>query len=496
MTMPGRRTSGERVQSFGRHPGTSRAWGQFQKTNKSEVIMALPITAGAGRIIALPDGNPASLVSSVSSPGPDPTILAVSADLRAIALGTPRQVAAGMSLLGRETSVQMDCLAQHLGETDRSVLDRSTHFIDSGQFDHESINEDFFSEVSRRNQADTEQSPQSRARTILGAGLQLLEKAREPGLNLLNITARTGLIVTLTTVLRQVIGYYVEQAIREGDSPQASQAWNVAAVTMIGPAMSLLGALRDEGAGTANLQTRLGRVCMASITMGSLIAAHLTGASGSMLSTAINTTVYTFARDLCNAFFPLNDNAGPVTAQATGVSMAAFGTVQYLLEQLGALMPLSGPGRAAAGLGWNLGVDVVAGALNSVGAVMDDFVFVLCRSWPLLSPQVGLGPVSVDPESLQQRVLEVRAGVRVPTAQQLGNALFNNGAARTSAFMAIVLAVGAAATELSLTDLGENSQVQLVNVVLGIMMMLIYFPFILSCSQSTPEAKPAAQLQA
>ena len=234
---------------------------------------------------------------------------------------------------------------------------------------------------------------------------------------------------------------------------------------------------------------------MASITMGALIAAHLTGASSSMLSTAINTTVYTIARDLCNAFFPFNENAGAVTAQATGVSMAAFGTVQYLLEQLGALMPLSGPGRAAAGVGWSLGADAIAGTLNAFGAVIDDFVFLLCRSWPLLSPSVGLGSVSVDPESLQQRVrdaLEVRIKGRVPTAQQLGNELFNNGASRTSAFMGLVLALGTISLELSLTDLGENTQAQLLNIGLGMMMMLIYFPFIWSCSQSKPEAKPAA----
>ncbi|MNV48403.1 hypothetical protein D3C71_1403070 [compost metagenome] len=289
----------------------------------------------------------------------------------------------------------------------------------------------------------------------------------------------------------------MEKASREGDSPEASQAWAVAAITMIGPAVSLMGAIRDECAGTANLQTRLGRVCMASITMGSLIAAHLTGASSSMLSTAVNTTVYTFARDLCNAFFPFKEkNAGAVNDKATAVSMAAFGTVQYVLEHLAPLMPASGPGRAAADLGWSLGADAIAGAVNALGAVIDDVVFILCRSWSLLSPSVGLEAASVDPESLRQHALEVRTEARVPTAQQLRDAMFNNAASRTSAFMGLVLALGAATVELSLTELGENTQVQLVNVALGMMMMLIYFPFIWSCSQSDREPKPAAQLQA
>ena len=376
------------------------------------------------------------------------------------------------------------------GETGHIVAGQVSVFIDHGDLPEGGRNEeDLFARARELNSVDTEQTRESRMRTVLEAGLELLDSARGPGLNLLNVTARTGLVVALTTVLRQIVGYYVEQAIREGDSPEASRAWAVAAITMIGPALSLMGAIRDECAGTANLQTRLGRVCMASITMGSLIAAHLTGASNSMLSTAINTTVYTFARDLCNAFFPLNDNAAAVNDKATAVSMAAFGTVQYLLEQLAPLMPPSGPGRAAAGIGWSLGADVIAGTVNAFGAVVDDFVFILCRSWPLLSPSVGLG--SVDVESLEQRVLEVRTEARVPTAQQLGNAMFNNAASRTSAFMGIVLALGAAAVELSLTDLGENTQAQLLNIALGIMMMLIYFPFIWSCSQSAPEAKPA-----
>ena len=412
-------------------------------------------------------------------------------------LGTPRQVAAAMATMGQRVEIQMQEMYTQLGETDRIVVGRASDFIESGDLPQEFINEDLFELVAESNRTDIEQTPESRMRTVLEACLELLEKAREPACNLLNVTARTGLVVTLTTVLRQLVGFYVEKAIREGDSPEASQAWTVAAITMIGPAVSLMGAIRDERTETANLQTRLGRVCMASITMGSLIAAHLTGASSSMLSTAVNTTVYTFARDLCNAFFPFKEeNAGAVNDKATAVSMAAFGAVQYALEHLAPLMPASGPARAAADLGWSLGADAIAGAVNALGAVIDDVVFILCRSWSLLSPSVGLEAASVDPESLRQHALEVRTEARVPTAQQLRNAMFNNAASRTSAFMGLVLALGAATVELSLTELDENTQVQLVNAALGMMMMLIYFPFIWSCSQRDPEPKPAAQSQA
>lgn len=452
------------------------------------------ISGSTGNIFAV-SGNDTSRVSSAGSRLIEALDLA-SPGFQARTLGSSREVAAGMTHLARSVESVLQQCREEQGETGQNVATAVNDFIHDGVSLQGTQLGALSAAVNQLNALDTQQTRESRMQSVLAAGLELLESARGPGLNLLNVTARTGLVVALTTVLRQIVGYYVEQAIREGDSPEASRAWEVAAIAMIGPALSLMGAIRDECAGTANLQTRLGRVCMASITMGSLIAAHLTGASSSMLSTAINTTVYTFARDLCNAFFPLNDNAGAVTAQATGVSMAAFGTVQYLLEQLAPLMPLSGPGRAAAGVGLSLGADAIAGALNAFGAVIDDFVFILCRDWPLLSPSVGLGAVSVDPESLQQRVLEVRTEARVPTAQQLGNAMFNNAASRTSAFMGLVLTLGAVAVELSLTELGENTQAQLLNIGLGIMMMLIYFPFIWSCSQSAPEAKPAAQLQA
>lgn len=407
------------------------------------------------------------------------------------ALGSPREIGAGMTLLGRRTDDELRSAHERLGESDQRIAQDVRVFIEDGLAGAGSPIGDVLARATELNAMQSGQTRESRMQAVLTAGLEWLDSARGPALNLLNVGARTGLIVTLTTVLRQVVGFYVEQAIREGDSPQASQAWNVAAITMIGPALSLMGALRDEGAGTANLQTRLGRVCMASITMGALIAAHLTGASDSMLTSAINTTVYTVARDLCNAFFPLNNNAGAITAQATGVTTVAFGTVQFLLAELGALMPVSGPGRAAAGLGLSLGAEVIAGALNGVGAVIDDVISLLCRSWPLLSPSAGLEPAWVDPESLQQSVLEVRAGVRLPTAGQLGDALLNVTASRTSAFHAINLVVGAAAVALATTDHGENTQGHILNVCLMGMLMLIYFPFIWSCSQSAVFAKPA-----
>jgi hypothetical protein len=460
--------------------------------------MAIPISGTTGRVIALPDTS-ASISTQVTGQDSrltlDASALVLSPVFRVEDLGTRRQILAGVERLGRAVIAYETETFTYLGETDRNVVGQVSAFIECRAMPREVINEEFFSRIDQRDAADTEQTRESRARSVLDAGLEMLKQAEGPGLNLLNVIARTGLIVALTTVLRQVVSYYVEQAIQEGDSPQASQAWAVAAITMIGPAMSLMGAIRDECAGTANLQTRLGRVCMASITMGSWITAHLTGASSSMLTSAIATNVYTTARDVINAFVPLQSNAGDATTSATAVTTVFYGLVQHALAVLGAPMPLSGAGRYAAGLGYSLGADFIQGVLNAAGAVIDDFIFILCRSWPLLSPTAGLDSALSDPESLQRSVLEVRAGARLPSRAQLADALLNVNASRTSAFQAINLAVGAAAVELALSDYGETTQGHILNICLMGMLMLIYFPFIWTCSQRSDRSWSPEQLR-
>jgi hypothetical protein len=405
----------------------------------------------------------------------------VGADFRVDRLGTHRQILAGFERLDRAIGRELDQSHAEQGETAQSLISEVRIYVD-GEGQSAATGNSGLLQGAR---ALNPQTRESRMQAVVAAGIELLESARGTGLNLLNIAERTGLVVALTTVLRQMVGYYVEQAIREGDSPEASQAWEVAAIAMIGPAMSLIGAIRDECAGTASTQSRLGRVCMASIMMGALIAAHLTGASASMLTSAVNTTIYTFSRDVSNAFFPLRDNAGPATNRATGVSTVAYGAVQFALAELDALMPLSGAGRYLAGRDYSLVADLIQGGLNATGAVFDDFIFILCRSWPLLSPTAGLDCAISDPESLQRSVLQVRAGAQLPSWGQLANSLLNVNASRTSAFQAINLAVGAAAVKLAESDYGEDTQGHILNVCLMAMLMLIYFPFIWSCSQRT-----------
>ncbi|WP_242031539.1 hypothetical protein [Pseudomonas fluorescens] len=385
----------------------------------------------------------------------------------------------------REVTIQVEERYTQLGETDRVVVGRASDFVEHGQLPEESINEDFFNRVTELNAADTEQTRESRMHILLQAGMDWLEGAKEPGLNLLNIAGRTGLIVALTVVLRQVVAYNVEHALREGDSPEASRAWAVVAISMIGPALTLVGAIRNECDGTANPASRLGRVCMASITMGALIAAHLTGASQRLLPAVVGGSIYTLARGLANVFIPLHDNANPATAATTGVATAVYGVAQFLLAELGQLTPLSGAARAAAELGYSLGADAIQGLLTGLGVVVDDLVGIFCKSSHMLSPSPGMDSVFSDPQALQQMVLEVRASVQRPTPKQLLDALFDIGAMRLSVGYAIALVTGAVASLLSHSEIEEGYQGHVMSGCLALMAMIIYFPLIFGSAKRT-----------
>ncbi|MFJ3367566.1 hypothetical protein [Pseudomonas sp. NPDC086251] len=409
--------------------------------------------------------------------------LEISRNFQVEMLGTPRQIEAAMRLMERPVEIELQGCRGELGETGRSMVAQVERYIDDGFLPEYPPGECMFAQLTERHTADTEQTRESRMHSVLEAGLEALEAAKGPGLNLLNIAGRTGLIVALTIVLRQVVGFHVAQALREGDSPEASRAWAVVAQTMIGPALILVGAIRNECAGTASPGARLGRICMASITMGALIAAYLTGASKNLLPTVTGVTIYTLARGLANAFFPLKDNAGGVTAVATGVRTAAYGAAQFLLDELATLAPLSGPARAAAELGYSVGADAIQGALNAFGIVVDDTISILCKSWNLLTPSVGLDSVFSDPESLQQIVLEVRAGVQLPTRTQLADALLDIGALRLSAGHAISLVVGTVALLLSEAEVGEGERGHILSGCLAIMLMMVYLPLIFGSVQ-------------
>jgi hypothetical protein len=390
-----------------------------------------------------------------------------------------------MELLDRAVSVEVRESYRQLGEIDRNVVGRVNAFVDHRHLPEETIDAALFARVAELDAADTEQTRESRIQTMLEAGMEWLEASKGPALNLLHVTGRTGLIVALSEMLRQAANYHIEQALAEGDTPEATRAWAVVAIALMGPALTLIGAIRNERDGTASPASRLGRACMASITLGALIAAHLSDSTRNMLPAVVGGAVYTLARGLANACFPLLDNSGGGNVSTTLVTTGAYGAAQYALAHIGDLAPLRGATRAAAGIGYSLGADAIQGLLNGFGMVVDDVISILCKSCQLLAPSPGLDSVFSDPESLQQTVLKVRAGVQRPTRSQLADAALNIGAMRLSAGHAIALVLGAVATLLSDCEVEEGYQGHILNGCLALMAMVIYFPLILGSGKRT-----------
>ncbi|WP_175743784.1 hypothetical protein [Burkholderia ambifaria] len=167
--------------------------------------------------------------------------------------------------------------------------------------------------------------------------------------NGVNVGIRTGLIVGLTTTLRQVIGFSLEQALQLGDVPMPAREIIGAAAMLLGPALNVAGFVRDEVNHTATAQSRTARVAMLALSVGALLVASQTGEPstlGSLMgSFGPQMASYTLGRDLAQLFFPLSDNA-PINLGGALVGGAAYSGVQFGVgEAMDAWAPSSGAGR-------------------------------------------------------------------------------------------------------------------------------------------------------
>ncbi|MEZ1316886.1 hypothetical protein QIW53_12745 [Pseudomonas fluorescens] len=427
-------------------------------------------------------GAPTPATAAVS---PGPSAIAVSPDFCVSVMGTTRGIVAGLERVNLEVRVQIEACHTTLGATDLEGVSQVDAFIAEGRLPEVPLDPSLFARISELNALDREQSRDSRVQTLLEAGKGWLESARGPGLNLLNIAGRTGLVVALATVVRQAVSYYVEQALREGDSTSAGRAWVAVALTLVDLGLLIGGAVRNEVNGTANAASRLARVSMSAIMLGSLIAGHLTGASQRVLPAMIGGSIYTLARSVPTLFLSLQSNAGAPNAANTGATTVGNGVAQFLLAELGQVLPLSGAARAAQGLGYSVGADLVGGMLNGAGMVLDDMISIFCRSCQLLSPDPGRDSVFSDPQALQHEVLQVRAGLQRPTRSDLADTALGFGTFSLSAGHSITLVLGAVASLLDSAEVGEGYQPHIVAGCVALMVMIFYFPFVFGCAKRT-----------
>lgn len=354
-----------------------------------------------------------------------------------------------------------------LGETDATVAQDVEDFVRNGQRPANSGFEALFVEAER---LTSEPTPLGRMNALMEAAKGLLAAAKGPAFNLANVAGRTGLIVGLTKMLNYMVRQFIEEAFKLGNTPDGVKAWWVSAMAMIGPALILVGAIRNGLNGTGSVSANLWRVLTASITVGALIASHLTGSVSKALPAMVGATLYSVFRDLLNAIFPLKDNAAAPSTWNTGATAAIYGVSQYILAQVGQLIPESGSD------GNRFLPDLIRAGLDSFGSVLDDFVYMLCRSCERLTGVTLPEPPVAGYVQERERTLKVLASVQMPDRHQCANAAFNIGGQRLSVTHAFTLLLPA------MYSLLQDAQVKdpqgLLNLFIGFMAAAVYIPLV------------------
>lgn len=357
--------------------------------------------------------------------------------------------------------------------------------------------------------------------------------------NGLNAGIRTGIIVSLTTLLRQFIGFELEKALLLGDVSMPNREVIGAAAMLLGPGLNIAGFVRDERNHTATAHSRTARVGMFALSVGTLVAASQTGEPatlGSLMSSfGIQTASYTLARDLAQLFFPLRDNA-PMNLIGALAGTASYSGVQFGVgEAMDALAPSSGAGRvmaaaaarppandaattlgstasssnaksisdrirsAVSSLQPDWAQDVTRGILNAVAEISDDLVRPgISRALHVSQTQAAARRQALaegrDPEATVAALpkeetdgLRVRLEARIPNLTQVADQFLTTGAMRLSAFENIMGTAMSVATALAQTNLSSANQGHLINAVVAANVAVIYPLFLYSHQQRTSE---------
>ncbi|XBS70632.1 hypothetical protein ABK905_05545 [Acerihabitans sp. KWT182] len=156
--------------------------------------------------------------------------------------------------------------------------------------------------------------------------------------NVIAVATRTGTIVAMTTLLRQMLGFALEHGFQHLGKNAALPPRMVAGVAslLLGPGLNLAGAVRDERNGTATATSRISRIWMGMLSLGGLLIAaaydpivvigHKLAAIGPQMA------AYTLSRDLLQTLFPLHENGG-TNVPGTVCSGFMYGIAQLLLAE-------------------------------------------------------------------------------------------------------------------------------------------------------------------
>lgn len=460
-----------------------------------------------------------------------------------------------MSQIPRESQE----LAISLAELAEHGIDRENHRLQPGTAEHTVIQRaTAFVQARQQDQGGTPLTAGERCIAVMDFVGRIFANDFEEDswrwvANVCNTAIRTGLIVGMTTTLRQLVGFSLEKALQLGDAPMpVREAMGIAAM-LIGPALNVAGFVRDEVRGTATAQSELARIAMFTLSIGALIAVSKTGdpstLGASMSSTGVQVLTYTMARDLAQLFVPLHSNA-PINLGGSIAAGLIYGGVQFgVAEAMDAWGSDSGVQRvtmaadAAAhssenaermadwftselhstsdnlsdsdsirsrvtsalnALGPNLPQAAICGVINALGECIDELALGgISRALHVRQQQAtirreaqaeGRDPgAAVDELSRQDTEgLRLRLGLRWPSRTQAASQMLTTNAMRTEAFIKIGSVAGMVSESLARTNLPPGTQRHLVNSVIAGSAVTIYPPFVFAHRQREPLASEAA----
>lgn len=292
-----------------------------------------------------------------------------------------------------------------------------------------------------------------------------------PAANLLAVGGRTGVIVAMSVILRDIARHYAQEALAS-DPADSNKAWAAMGVFLVGPCLNILGLAREEWQGSANLRSRLGRTAMLGLSVGLGISMLLQGGFARQLGDVAGATFYSVIRDITSAFFLLPSNVEDFNLLSTTAAAGLFAGFGGLLEA-GVLALRTVPGNLTPGLGFDVFGCAVNASAAAALAVFDDLVLGGLNYQPPADAPDQSFTVGVDP--------------RLASADQLVAAATTGLSLRSSALNVINFAV-AMALMAAAEEGGDQPQNHLLTTgVVALMLMVIYLPFVYG-TLSSPRA--------
>ncbi|WP_068676318.1 MULTISPECIES: hypothetical protein [unclassified Variovorax] len=225
-------------------------------------------------------------------------------------------------------------------------------------------------------------------------------------INLRNVAARTGLVVTLSTLMRDAVAFEVSKSDALGESSLSISS--ILAIA-IAPTLNVLGGILSVGLGTANRTSVMSRLVLGVFNLGVILACYETGKLEEYGNAISPFVCYSVARDTCNYFFPLRDNLTSLPTRA----VFASGGIYSLFQCFGGMaMATAFPLAGASGLPRAVGFAATAAAelnvshslghsvTNSLLEIKDDLVFGAFARW--------FGRDSSDNFSIQEEGVHAR----------------------------------------------------------------------------------------